>query len=324
MKRATVVVAMIGLISLVMPAAESRRRVAVLDFDYATVQGDVAAIFGSNADVGKGVADLMVDQLVRSGRFAVIERKAIDKVLAEQNFSNSDRVDAATAAKLGRVLGVEAVIIGSITQFGRDDRSNSIGAGAWNHWAGRYGVGRVGVREAKAVVGLSARLVSTDTAEILAVASGKGESSRSGASLLGSGGSSWNFGGGAAEVTASRFGATILGEATREAAREVARQMEIHGARIPARTVRVEGLVADVSSDTLVLNVGAKAGVRAGDRLAIRRLTREIKDPATGQVIRRLFETVGECVVTEADEISAVAKFSGSAKLGDAALSAEP
>jgi hypothetical protein len=44
--------------------AQQKKRVAVLNFDYATVQSGVAAIFGSNQDIGKGIADLLVDRLV--------------------------------------------------------------------------------------------------------------------------------------------------------------------------------------------------------------------------------------------------------------------
>ena len=62
--------------------AQGKKRVAVLNFDYATVQSDVRAIFGGNQDVGKGIADLLVNRLVSSGVYSVIERKALDKILA--------------------------------------------------------------------------------------------------------------------------------------------------------------------------------------------------------------------------------------------------
>src|SRR4051812_15041987 len=91
--------------------AQPKKRVAVINFDYATVQSGVSALFGSNQDVGKGIADLMVDKLVQDGTYSVIERKQLDKILAEQNFSNSDRADANSAAKIGRVLGVSAIIV---------------------------------------------------------------------------------------------------------------------------------------------------------------------------------------------------------------------
>ena len=101
-----------------------------MNFDYATVQSSVAALFGTNQDIGKGIADILVDKLVNDGAYSVIERKQLDKILAEQNFSNSDRADPNSAAKIARILGVDAIIVGSITQFGRDDKSTDVGGGA--------------------------------------------------------------------------------------------------------------------------------------------------------------------------------------------------
>lgn len=300
-----------------------KKRIAVLNFDYATVQSDVSAIFGTRQDVGKGIADLLVDRLVTDGQYSLIERKAIDKIMAEQNFSNSDRVDPNSAAKLGRVLGVDAIVIGSITQFGRDDKSTTVGGTAFGGLAGRYGLGGVGTRKAKAVVGISARLVSTDTGEILAVASGKGESDRSGTMLGGGGGSYGGGGGGGFDMSSKNFGDTILGEAVNKAVNDVAARLERESGRLPSRVVTLSGLVADVSGDTLVLNIGSRAGVKVGDQLAIKRSTRTINDPATGKVIRRIEDNVGSVKITEVDDSSAVGKFAGAMppKVGDAVKS---
>src|SRR5215467_15389287 len=78
-----------------------KKRVAVMDFEYGTVRSAVAAIWGTDQDVGKGITDLLVQKLVEDGKYSVIERKALDKIFVEQNFSNSDRADVATAAKIG-------------------------------------------------------------------------------------------------------------------------------------------------------------------------------------------------------------------------------
>lgn len=304
-----------------LPAAaqnQAKKRVAVLDFDYSTVHSYVSAIFGTDYDVGRGVADMLVDRLVKSGKYSVIERKALDKVLAEQDFSNSDRADSSTAAKIGRVLGVDAIIIGSITQFGRDDQVRSFGGlGAVT---GRWGIGGIGKKKAKAVVQLSARVIDTTTAEILAVASGKGESKRSGTTLLGGGGGGGGYGAGAVDMSSTNFAATLIGEAVNKAVDEIAEQLDAQADKLPARKVKIEGLVADVAGDTLILNVGTKAGVKVGDTLEIRRLVREVKDPATGRVIRKITQKVGEVTITEADEISSVGTFTGAAtpEVGDA------
>src|SRR5438309_11963404 len=105
----------------------SKKRVAVLDFDYGTVQSYVSEIYGANQDVGKGITDTLVEKPVKDGKYSVIERKALDKSLAEQNFSNSDRANPATAAKIGQILGVAAIIIGTITKCGRDENCKAIG-----------------------------------------------------------------------------------------------------------------------------------------------------------------------------------------------------
>ena len=91
-------------------AAPKRKvRIAILDFDYATVQTNSAAMFGSNVDVGRGIADLLVTDLVKDGSYSIIERKMLDKVLAEQNFSNSNRADPTSAAKIAHNGGPRRV-----------------------------------------------------------------------------------------------------------------------------------------------------------------------------------------------------------------------
>src|ERR1700680_229699 len=166
-----------------------KKRVAVFDFDYATVKTNTAALFGTDVDVGKGIADLLVKNLVTDGTYSVIERKAMDKILAEQNFSNSDRANPSSPAKLGKLLGVDAIVVGSITQFGNDTKNMNIG-GAGGNWGG-FGIGGIGRKKSKAIVAVDARIVDIDTAEILGVASGKGESQRERTSLLG-GGRNWH------------------------------------------------------------------------------------------------------------------------------------
>ena len=149
------------------------------------MQTTSSALFGTNVDVGKGISDLLVSHLVQDGTYSVIERKAMDKIMAEQNFSNSDRADPNSAAKIGKLLGVDAIIVGSITQFGNDNKNTNIGGGGGG-WGG-FGVGGIGHKKSKAIVAVDARLVNIDTAEILGVATGKGESERDSTSLLGGG-----------------------------------------------------------------------------------------------------------------------------------------
>jgi curli biogenesis system outer membrane secretion channel CsgG len=301
-----------------------KKRVAVMDFEYGTVRSAVSAVFGTDQDVGKGISDMLVQRLVQDGKYSVIERKALDKILAEQNFSNSDRADSSTAAKIGKILGVDAIIIGSITQFGRDDKNTTVGGGGLGGITGRFGVGGVQKREAKAVCNITARMVDTTTGEILAAVTGSGQSKRGGTSLVGAGGSAYGAGGGAFDMTSKNFAETLLGEAVGQSVTTTATQLDDAATNLPTVKVDVSGLVADVSGNTLILNVGSKSGLRVGDKLEISRAARTIKDPATGKVLKTVTNKIGDATVTEVDADSATVTFSGSglAKVGDIAKSA--
>lgn len=300
-------------------SAQRKKRVAIMDFDYATVHSAVASMFGSDVDVGKGIADLLVKDLVKDGTYSVIERKALDKILAEQNFSTSDRANPASAAKIGKLLGVDAIIVGSITQFGGENKNTKVGGGGGG-WGG-FGLGGVGHSKSKAIVNVDARVVNIDTGEIEAVAEGHGESSRSSTSLLGGGGNWHGWGGGNVDFGSSDFQETIIGEAVKQAVDQMSGEVIQGYTKVGIRTVQVEGLVAFVQADKVVLNVGNKAGLKVGDQLNIERVSQEIKDPATGKVIRRLSSQIGVVKVTDLDDQSSEAKIvSGTGfKVGDVA-----
>jgi curli biogenesis system outer membrane secretion channel CsgG len=305
------------------PGSARKVRVAVLDFEYATVHTTVNAIFGRDVDVGKGVTDLLVSYLVKDGSYSVIERKVLDKIMAEQNFSNSDRADPTSAAKIGRLLGVDAIIVGSITQFGNDTKNTGIGGvGAG---LGKVGIGGFGQKESKAVVGVTARVVNIDTAEILAVAEGKGESKRRSTSLTGGAGGWGGFGAGGVNFGASDFQNTIIGEAVKASVEQLSSGVIKEQGRVQVRQIVVQGLVAAVAGNQVILNVGSKAGVKVGDQLAVERMSQEIKDPATGKVIRRLTSPVGVLKIVDVDADSSVGDVvSGSGfKVSDLVKSAQ-
>ena len=95
---------------------------------------------------------------------------------------------------------------------------------------------------------MTARIVNVNTGEILAVASGKGESTRSGTSLIGAGGGTGGAAAGALDMRSSNFADTVLGEAVNAAARKAHRvQLNASAGKLPTTIVSVDGLVADVS-----------------------------------------------------------------------------
>jgi len=209
-------------------AKSTRPTVALLDFDFGTVQ----QWWSGNWDIGKGICDMIVDELVNDGSYRVIERKRLDAILAEQNFSNSERADpsAATVAKLGKVLGVKYLIVGSITKFGMEQKKQGIGGGGWG--GGGFGIGKIGREKGKANVAITARVIDISTAEIMASAKGEGTSSRSGL-LLGGGGGGWGGGGmGEIDMSSSDYRETVLGEATELAVKQVTEKLVLAKTRL--------------------------------------------------------------------------------------------
>jgi curli biogenesis system outer membrane secretion channel CsgG len=208
------VLAVLVVVGFALPATAQSKRptVALLDFDYGTIDH-----WWGDQDIGKGIADLIVDGLVDDGSYRVIERKKLDAILAEQNFSNSDRADPAAGkvARIGKALGVKYLIVGSITKFGMENKGMNVGGGGWG--GGKFGLGDVGTKKGKATVAITARMVDTSTGEILVSAKGEATSSRSGLMLGGAG----NHGGGHIAFGSSDFQATVLGEATEGAVKAV-------------------------------------------------------------------------------------------------------
>lgn len=307
------------LIALSLPSASAQRkpRIAVLDFDYGTVRSYVQAYFGTDVDLGKGITQMLVTNLVKDGTYTMIDRAAMDKILAEQNFSNSNRADASSAAKIGKLLGVDAIIVGTITEFGNETKNQGLGGGGGSGWTGAI----AGIHHSKSStnVGLNARIINIDTGEIMGVAEGTGTSSRS-STGLGGGGGNWNgHGGGAVDFGSSNFQNTIIGEATKNAVDQLSTQVIGDASKVSVRTISVEGIVASVDSGQIVLNVGKKAGIKVGDQFTVQRVTKEIKDPATGATLRKLTSDVGIIKATDVDDVSAVCSVvSGSGfKVGD-------
>lgn len=61
------------------------------------------------------ISNEMINQLVGLQRFRVIERSAMEKIVAEQKVQASGVVDDRSAVKLGKIAGADALVIGSIS-----------------------------------------------------------------------------------------------------------------------------------------------------------------------------------------------------------------
>jgi TolB-like protein len=99
-------------------ASFERTKIAVLDFE---LQGENF----ETKDLSSMVAEWFITALVKDGRFDVVERTLLKKIIEEQELSNSDYVNQKTATELGQVLGVKIVISGSVINLGEGSEVNA-------------------------------------------------------------------------------------------------------------------------------------------------------------------------------------------------------
>lgn len=117
------------------------------------------------------VTDMVIEQLVDSGRFRLVERERVDDVLNEYITSLGGNIDPSTVLKAGKQLGVQFVIAGSISGLSTKDSgidANVIKAGA-------------GFNKMAVVANVTMRFIDVETHEIVLTASGVGESARTNA-----------------------------------------------------------------------------------------------------------------------------------------------
>src|SRR5512146_549243 len=120
--------------------------------------------------LGSGVADMLATALVKTGKFAVIERQELDKIVAEQKLGESGLVTPQTAPKVGQLLGAELFVVGAVTECGT--KESNIGGGI-----SVFG-GGLKTKKARCVVDI--RLINTSTGEIIASESEEGTESTTG------------------------------------------------------------------------------------------------------------------------------------------------
>jgi WD40 repeat protein len=87
---------------------QAKLSIAVMPFDARNL----------NADTGAAIADMIGNRLSGLNTLELVDRARLERILAEQNIQNSDRVDSATAVRLGRLLNVAKLIFGSVNQLG--------------------------------------------------------------------------------------------------------------------------------------------------------------------------------------------------------------
>ncbi len=267
MKKAVVVVMGMALLGASLAGAADKPRIAVLEFGH-------KALHASWTHAGQAAQDMFITDLVKSGRYSVIDRERLDALMREKNLSLSGDIDPSSAVQAGKLLGVEYLLFGNVTEFGTTEKKARGGWGvAFN------------VKKREFVAALDARLVSTTTGEIVWADTAKKEESNVNVNVMG-------FGGG---VDDQRMFDKVL----RPVVEELAASLEKKSLDTSHSVVgRVSGKIARVDGNTVWINLGSDDGVAAGDTFGVYRMGEPIRDPDTGEVLGADEEKVGSVKVT--------------------------
>ncbi|UCE06161.1 MAG: hypothetical protein JSW07_21695 [bacterium] len=84
--------------------------IAVFPFEDANARTEVAKL-------GQTLTEMLITALIQGNRFSVMERVQLEKILEEQSLTQTGVIDVETAIEVGKLSGLEGVIVGSISQL---------------------------------------------------------------------------------------------------------------------------------------------------------------------------------------------------------------
>ena len=85
------------------------KKIAIIPFSYADGRE------GASKD-GSVISERLTIKMINMHKFEIIERSVLDKVMAELKLQASGTIDASSAQQLGKVLGVEAIVTGTLVE----------------------------------------------------------------------------------------------------------------------------------------------------------------------------------------------------------------
>lgn len=265
----------------------TKKRVAVLPFNTAGIEH---WWLGSN-DPGLAMSEYIVHELVNSGQYAVIEREQVDKVFREHNFSISGEVDPTQAVEIGKLLGVEYLIVGKLTEFMQSQAKRSGG----NFGYGGFAIGGGGNYTNIRVTAVG-RAVNTTTGQIASSikASDNRQASGGGHGALSVQG--WHVGGG--DQDDSTGGA--LGDSMQAVAKSFVDQIKTAKWETIEIREKLKGYVINIDGGQAILNIGTKDKVAKGMRFKVYR-DQVINDPVNNKFIT-VQKPVAELKVVDVQE----------------------
>ena len=265
-----------AVISQVPAAPTLKRKVALGRITNETNYGQSLLRERSGDPLGKQVADLMSKALTESGAYLVFERPDIGRIQAEGRLTDTGL----------NLVGVDVLIIGSLTEFGR----KTVGASGFVSSSKRQ------VAFAKVDV----RAVDVNTGQVFFATSGAGEASNETASTFGFG-------------SQAGYDGTLNDAAVRQAVAEAVSRMSVEMSSRPWQTY-----ILKAEGNRVFLGGGKSQGVKPGMQFSVFTQGEQIKSSQTGALVTLPGQMIAQLRVdalfgdSELNEGSVASMLSGS------------
>ena len=218
------------------------------------------------------MSDILITELVRAGRFGVVERDRLDAVLSEQKLQKEGLTDVSTTAlQLGKLINAELVVFGLVTS------------------ATHQKVDKFAYDLMRSEVSVDIRAVDASTGQVVISETAQGSAE--------------------AKVVTTAKGEVVSGrtdydaldvDAARDALEKVAVRL--------SDAFPLVGLVVQADDGTVFIDAGSARGVKNGDSFIVFRKAREITHPTTKEHLGWEKVVVGEVQVSSADARLATAR----------------
>jgi curli biogenesis system outer membrane secretion channel CsgG len=267
---------------------------------FVDVVGAAEAMAGGAQAVGttnEGLNAMLVDALLRDGRFVVVERVALGDIQLEQQLGKGGATTAETAAASGQMLGASAIVRATVTKF-----ESAAGGGGLQMGLplGRFLSGAAGVTGQHAMVEFNLRIIDTSTGQVVSTSKASGTASSTSANVSATNNRS------GANVGTTAFQNTPLGEAAESAIGAAVKQIALGMENVPW-----SALVVAFDADNVYVSAGAAQNLKAGAALHVYRKGKVLTDPATGVVLETLMTNVGTIQIQSVNAKVSIGKVTG-------------
>jgi curli biogenesis system outer membrane secretion channel CsgG len=300
----TLLLSALALLAAVRPLAAAdaaKPRVAVIEF-----KNKVSGWSWGWYHAGTQAQDMFVTELVGTKKYRVIEREQLQAIMQEKHLSLSGDIDPKTAIQFGKLLGVEYLITGALTELGAQRTNVHVPGGLLGRFQPSTSVGT-----SKMDCAIDARAISTTTGEIVWADKASESSSDAKVYVAGAGGGVDD------QQKLDHLIRPVVAKLAASLAKEALGTAGLGGAGDASGIV---GKIAKVDGGTLYVNVGSEAGVKEGNEFNVTRTGEQIKDPDTGEVLGANETKVGRVKITsvKGPRLSIASPVSGSGfKAGD-------